>query len=249
MGDNVKDIPYNDDENTDISDNGSDNGSDDVNSDSGYYSGGSKEGNDDSDDDNDVPPENTAVVRDEIDVNNNDVENEENDVEDEEDEDEDEELIHEEEQKNNEGLGGIEQDEDEDEDDEEHESFYLQKFNSEMNKNYIIDYHPECSINNYSEVLNLSKVVRDSKNNIIDDLHRTLPYLTKYEKTRILGQRAKQINSGAKVFVKVDENIIDGYLVAEMELAQKRIPFIIRRPIPGGKSEYWNVRDLEIIHF
>ena len=233
MGDNVKDIPYNDDENTDISDNGSDNGSDDVNSDSGYYSGGSKEGNDDSDDDNDVPPENTAVVRDEIDVNNNDVENEENDVEDEEDEDEDEELIHEEEQKNNEGLGGIEQDEDEDEDDEEHESFYLQKFNSEMNKNYIIDYHPECSINNYSEVLNLSKVVRDSKNNIIDDLHRTLPYLTKYEKTRILGQRAKQINSGAKVFVKVDENIIDGYLVAEMELAQKRIPFIIRRPIPG----------------
>jgi DNA-directed RNA polymerase I, II, and III subunit RPABC2 len=92
-------------------------------------------------------------------------------------------------------------------------------------------------------------VIRDKNNNIIDDLHRTLPYLTKYERARILGQRAKQINSGAKVFVKVPENIIDGYLIAQMELEQKRIPFIIKRPIPGGGCEYWNLKDLEIVGF
>jgi DNA-directed RNA polymerase I, II, and III subunit RPABC2 len=134
---------------------------------------------------------------------------------------------------------------DEDLEDEE----YLQKFNSELNKNYIMEYHPECAINNYDEIIALTNVIRDADNNIIDDLHKTLPYLTKYERARILGQRAKQINSGAKVFVKVPENVIDGYVIAQIELEQKRIPFIIRRPIPGGGCEYWNLKDLEMIGF
>jgi DNA-directed RNA polymerase I, II, and III subunit RPABC2 len=112
-----------------------------------------------------------------------------------------------------------------------------------------MDFHPECVISNYNEVVGLTKLVRDAENNIIDDLHKTLPYLTKYERARVLGQRAKQINAGAKVFVKVPENVIDGYLIAEQELAQKRIPFIIRRPTPGGGCEYWNLKDLELIQF
>jgi len=90
--------------------------------------------------------------------------------------------------------------------------------------------------------------VRDTHNIIIDDLHKTIPFLTKYEKARILGQRAKQIDSGASPFVKVPDNIIDGYIIAEIELQEKKIPFIIRRPIPGGGSEYWNLKDLEIIN-
>ena len=80
-------------------------------------------------------------------------------------------------------------------------------------------------------------------------MHKTIPYLTKYEKARILGQRAKQINSGASVFVKVPEKVIDGYLIAELELQEKRIPFIIRRPLPNGGSEYWSIKDLENISF
>lgn len=127
---------------------------------------------------------------------------------------------------------------------------YLQKFDTDIKKNYIVDYHPECMIHNYEEISALTKVIRDKDNVIIDPLHRTIPYLTKYERARVLGQRAKQINLGARPFVKVPENIIDGNLVAEMELAQKRIPFIIRRPLPGNSgSEYWNLKDLEIITF
>jgi len=137
---------------------------------------------------------------------------------------------------------------DEDEEDNMDES-YLQKFNANITRNYISEFHPECSINNYDEIAGLTKIVRDSDNNIIDDLHKTLPYLTKYERARVLGQRAKQINSGAKVFVKVPENVIDGYLVAELELAQKRIPFIIRRTTPGGGCEYCNLKDLELIQY
>lgn len=137
---------------------------------------------------------------------------------------------------------------DEDEEDDE-DGNYLQKFNADINKNYILDHHPECVIQNYNEIIAMAVVVRDQFNNIIDGLHRTLPYLTKYEKTRILGQRAKQINSGAIAFVKVPEKIVDGYLIAEMELVQKKIPFIIRRPLPNGASEYWHIKDLENIMF
>jgi len=144
-------------------------------------------------------------------------------------------------------VGGLVDDED-DEDDEINNKT-LQKFNEEMKKNYILDFHPECGVNNYDEIGTLTKLVRDKNGNIIDDLHQTIPYLTKYERTRVLGQRAKQINSGAKAFVNIPENVIDGYLVAEMELMQKRLPFIICRPIPSGGREYWNLKDLEIVSF
>jgi len=137
--------------------------------------------------------------------------------------------------------------EDYDDDNDDDDENYLQKFSREINKQYIEREHPECVFHNYNEISTLSKIIRDKNNNIIDPLHRTIPFLTKYEKTRIIGQRAKQINSGAKPFVNVPQHIIDGYIIAELELKQKKIPFIIKRPIPGGGSEYWNVKDLELI--
>jgi DNA-directed RNA polymerase I, II, and III subunit RPABC2 len=138
---------------------------------------------------------------------------------------------------------------DEDEDEEDDDENYLQKFNKDINKSYINEFHPECIIHNYEEVSAMSHVVRDKDGIIIDDLHKTIPFLTKYERARILGQRAKQIECGSRPFVKVPENIVDSYIIAELELKQKKIPFVIRRPIPGGGCEYWNIKDLEIVHF
>jgi DNA-directed RNA polymerase I, II, and III subunit RPABC2 len=136
-----------------------------------------------------------------------------------------------------------------DSDDDEDGEQYLQKFDKSINQNYIVNFHPESVIQNYDEISAMCKVVRDDDGVIIDDLHKTIPYLTKYEKARILGQRAKQINSGSPPFVKVPENVIDGYIIAELELKEKRIPFIIRRPLPNGGSEYWSIKDLEDISF
>ena len=139
------------------------------------------------------------------------------------------------------------QEEDEEEDD--YDENYLQKFDSDITKNYVNDFHPECLNHNYDEIAKLSIIIKNSEGIIVDPLHRTIPYLTKYERARILGQRAKQIEIGAKPLVKVPENIIDSYIIAELELREKKIPFIIRRPIPGGSCEYWNIKDLEIIAF
>jgi DNA-directed RNA polymerase I, II, and III subunit RPABC2 len=146
----------------------------------------------------------------------------------------------------------IEEEEDYDEeyddtDDDNEDEFYLQKFKAEMNQNYLIDIHPECMKHRDEEISILSKVVRDDNNIIIDDLHRTIPYLTKYEKARVIGVRAKQINMGAQIFIDVDSSIIDGAIIAEKELLARKMPFIIRRPLPGGGSEYWNLTDLEIL--
>ena len=139
------------------------------------------------------------------------------------------------------------QEEDEEEDD--YDENYLQKFDNDIIKNYVNEFHPECLNHNYDEIAKLSIIIKNSEGIIIDPLHRTIPYLTKYERARILGQRAKQIEIGAKPLVKVPENIIDSYIIAELELREKKIPFIIRRPIPGGSCEYWNIKDLEIIAF
>ncbi len=136
-----------------------------------------------------------------------------------------------------------EYDEESDDDDEE----YFKKFDSELRKKHLTTFHPESFSNNYDEISKLTRVVRDEDNIIIDPLHKTAPFLTKYEYTKILGVRAKQIDSGATPFVKVPENMIDSYLIAKLELAEKRVPFIIRRPIANGSSEYWNVKDLEIL--
>ena len=143
-----------------------------------------------------------------------------------------------------------EDDNDDDDDDEDGDGeLYLQKFEKSINENYIVNYHPESVLQNYDEILTMIKVIRDKDGIIIDDLHKTIPFLTKYEKARILGQRAKQINSGSTPFVKVPENVIDGYVIAELELKVKKIPFIIRRPLPNGGSEYWSIKDLEDISF
>jgi len=145
-------------------------------------------------------------------------------------------------------LNGVMGDDDEyEDDDDEDPDVYFQKFDEEINSNYILKQHPEQFNKNYDEIETLSAIIRDNNNNIIDSLHKTIPYLTKYERSRVLGQRAKQINSGSKPYVAVPDNIIDGYIIAQMELAQKRIPFIIQRPIYGGACEYWKLKDLEIL--
>lgn len=140
-------------------------------------------------------------------------------------------------------IDNFSDDEEEDADDEN----YLQKFDEANQRKIIADYHPELQSHNYDEIDVLSRVVRDENGQIVDPLHKTLPFLTRYEKARILGERAKQLNSGAKSVIEVDPNIIDGYLIALKEYEKKAIPFIVKRPLPNGGCEYWKFEDLEII--
>jgi DNA-directed RNA polymerase I, II, and III subunit RPABC2 len=114
--------------------------------------------------------------------------------------------------------------------------------------------HPECLLE-YIETV-LPKVplkvnpptpateVDDSKR---DENHKTYPFLTQYEKTKIIGLRANQISQGSRPFISVPEHITDVREIARLELEQKRLPFIVKRPLPNGKYEYWRLADLMII--
>ncbi len=145
------------------------------------------------------------------------------------------------------GSGDDDDDDNDDDDDDDDDDDVLQKFDHETKKKYITAHHPECLSFNHEETETLSRVVRDENGRIVDPYHKTLPFLTKYEKTRILGIRTKQLNEGAKPYIDVNPTIIDGYIIAQLELEHKRLPFIIRRPIPNGGSELWKLQDLEII--
>jgi hypothetical protein len=92
-----------------------------------------------------------------------------------------------------------------DDEDDEYED-ELQKFKDYQVISSLEKQHPEIMQVNYEEVLVLSKVVRNKRGEIIDPLHTTLPILTKYEKARVIGSRAEQINRGAAPSIPVDES-------------------------------------------
>jgi len=131
---------------------------------------------------------------------------------------------------------------------DEESEMNLRKFEGEISKDYLISFHPEIQTHNYDEIATLSTIVRNQDGQIVDNFHKTLPFVSKFEKARILGVRAKQINCGAAVMIDVPEHVIDGYTIAMMEYEQKKIPFIVKRPLPNGAVEYWKFADLEQIN-
>ena len=121
------------------------------------------------------------------------------------------------------------------------------KLTEKFKMNHILSSHNECLHKNFNEIKELTKVTRDKDGVIIDEMHKTIPLLTKYEKTKILGMRVKQLNNGAPPYIPSNEKIIDNYVIALIELEQKKIPFIIQRPLPNNNFEYWKLHDLDIL--
>lgn len=74
----------------------------------------------------------------------------------------------------------------------------------------------------------------------------TTPYMTKYERARILGTRALQISMNAPVLVDL-EGESDPLQIAIKELREKKIPLIVRRYMPDGLYVFanWNPVALE----
>jgi DNA-directed RNA polymerase I, II, and III subunit RPABC2 len=68
---------------------------------------------------------------------------------------------------------------------------------------------------------------------IPNDQRTTTPFMTKYEKARILGTRALQISMNAPVLVDL-EGETDPLQIAIKELREKKIPLIVRRYLPDG---------------
>ncbi|KAL9005998.1 MAG: hypothetical protein Q9188_001232 [Gyalolechia gomerana] len=86
-------------------------------------------------------------------------------------------------------------------------------------------------------------VVGLKEKKIPKDERSTTPYMTKYEKARVLGTRALQISMNAPVLVDL-EGETDPLQIAIKELKEKKIPLVVRRYMPDGWYEDWTVEEL-----
>jgi DNA-directed RNA polymerase I, II, and III subunit RPABC2 len=108
--------------------------------------------------------------------------------------------------------------------------------------------HPECNLDYIEQVIpKIPLQVVPPGGEKADVNHRTYPFLTNFERTKIIGLRANQISRGSVPFISVPKHITDVRDIARLELEQKRLPYLIKRPLPDGTFEYWRLSDLMIL--
>lgn len=114
--------------------------------------------------------------------------------------------------------------------------------------NGLLEQHPEIWPD-YEETVLEKLSIRDAypPSATVDKRHTTYPFLTLYEKTKIMSLRAAQLARGAHSYIDVPDYLTDVYEIAKAELEAKRLPYIIKRPLPNGEFEYWRLSDLMIL--
>lgn len=95
------------------------------------------------------------------------------------------------------------------------------------------------------EIFDENEVLSDEKE-IKGDDRVSMNILSKYERTRLLGVRARLLMEGAKPLIKNYESL-SFEEIAELELKNKVIPLKIKKPFPNGYFEIWRVSELEIL--
>ena len=92
----------------------------------------------------------------------------------------------------------------------------------------------ESDMIGYNDVIEKNKKIKK----------KTVPFLNKFERARLIGVRIQQLSSGAqsKICTKGFDSIID---IVEEELKQRNMPLIIKRNLPNGESEEWRLEEFE----
>jgi DNA-directed RNA polymerase subunit K/omega len=113
--------------------------------------------------------------------------------------------------------------------------------------NFLNMHHPECRLDYLEQTLAKLPVSSYPPDHGSDRNHRSVPYLTPFEKTKIIGFRANQLAQGGRPFVSVPSHMTDVLEIARLELEQKRLPYIVKRPMPDGTFEYIRISDLLMV--
>jgi DNA-directed RNA polymerase I, II, and III subunit RPABC2 len=101
---------------------------------------------------------------------------------------------------------------------------------------YLYNQHPETVLE-YVEAITPK----------LNDPKKSMPFLTNFERTKILGFRATQLSLGARPFISVPFHVTDIKEIARLELQERRLPYILKRPMPDGTFEYWRLVDLMVL--
>ena len=96
-----------------------------------------------------------------------------------------------------------------------------------------------------------SKVVIEDYHDVIrnydPERNITRNFMTVYEKVKVVGLRAEQLQRGAKPYVDFSHDHFDPVKIATAELNARKLPFMICRTLPNGEKEYWRLEDLIIL--
>jgi DNA-directed RNA polymerase I, II, and III subunit RPABC2 len=107
-------------------------------------------------------------------------------------------------------------------------------------------HHPECRIDYLENIMSLLPLEAYPPGEL-DKHHKSVPYLTLFEKTKLIGFRANQLAQGARPLVDVPAHVTDVIEIARIELEERRMPYILKRGMPDGTFEYWRLTDLLIL--
>lgn len=108
-------------------------------------------------------------------------------------------------------------------------------------------YHPETILDYVEKVTPYIPIQQVPPSEGKDPAHKTQPFLSVYERTKILGFRANQLAQGAPPYIARPEQVTSVFDIAKMELEQRRLPYIVKRPMPDGTFEYWRLSDMLMI--
>jgi DNA-directed RNA polymerase I, II, and III subunit RPABC2 len=100
----------------------------------------------------------------------------------------------------------------------------------------LLTHHPEIWVD-YSDAI---------KEKLLKPNRICYPFLTQFERTKVLSFRSSQLAQGAKPMIEIADDITDVYTIARLELKAKKLPFIIKRPLPDGDYEYWRLSELMV---
>ena len=126
--------------------------------------------------------------------------------------------------------------------DNDNEYEYLDEEQNDLLVEDEVDILNDNTNNNNIKILTYENVLE----NISNTKKKTIPFLTKFEKARIMGVRIQQLANGAKPRINID-NLKNINEIVEKELEERKIPFIIRRRLPNGKFEDWKLEEFESV--
>jgi DNA-directed RNA polymerase subunit K/omega len=118
--------------------------------------------------------------------------------------------------------------------------------------NELLKFHPEARIDTVEStamdtlLTNVPPTFANADGQV-DTKHRSVPYLTQYERTKILGMRTNQLSQGARPYIAVPKHITILRDIARLELEARRLPIIVKRPMPDGTFEKWKLSDLLLL--
>ena len=167
---------------------------------------------------------------------NDDIINEEVDDEEEEIDEEDSETDNEEEEENN------EENYEEEISIDDNESINLNT-NDDLDENT-----SEVNVSNMSNILYTNKLLNNIDSKTIKEKlnmsKKTLPLITKFEFSKIKSIRVTQLSNNSNPFIETDLDDIEK--IADEEIKQMKLPFIIKRNLPNGDYELWKLSELAV---